>query len=64
MVEELVDETEACVADGIDGGRESPIASRIAAISCCCVTITSCANRLICSLPPLRSTDCAISIAP
>jgi hypothetical protein len=38
--------------EGRDGGRGSPTASRIAAISCCWVTMISCAIRLICGLRP------------
>ena len=64
VTEKPADETGTCVGDATDGGSGSPTASLIAAISCCCVTMISCASRLICSLRPLRSTACAMSIAP
>src|SRR2546427_12734183 len=38
--------------DGADGGSGWPIASRIATISCCCVTMISWAMRRSCSLRP------------
>ena len=40
------------VGEGIEGGSGSPTASRIAAISCCWVTMISWASRLSCSFLP------------
>ena len=41
---------DGCVGDGAEGGRGSPTARRIAAISSCWVTMISWASRLICGL--------------
>jgi hypothetical protein len=57
-------ESNCLVGAGADAGNGLPIASAIAAISSCWVTMISWASRLIRGLLPWRSTAIAISIAP